>query len=114
MSRGKMPRQPSRSGRQEGTHRSAALLKRKEPLKGKSAKTAIPKKRSASRVAGVASRVSTYNPLAPERVRQIIAGLDQLYPSATCALTHRSAWELLVATILSAQSTDVRVNMVTP
>jgi endonuclease-3 len=47
-------------------------------------------------------------------VRQIIAGLDQLYPSATCALTHRSAWELLVATILSAQSTDVRVNMVTP
>ena len=52
--------------------------------------------------------------MAPERVRQIIAGLDQLYPNATCALTHRSAWELLVATILSAQCTDVRVNMVTP
>jgi len=52
--------------------------------------------------------------LAPERVRQIIAGLDQMYPEVTCALTHRSAWELLVATILSAQSTDVRVNMVTP
>ena len=32
----------------------------------------------------------------------------------TCALTHKSAWELLVATILSAQSTDVRVNIVTP
>jgi len=47
-------------------------------------------------------------------VRQIIAGLDRLYPDATCALTHRSAWELLVATILSAQCTDVRVNMVTP
>jgi endonuclease-3 len=40
--------------------------------------------------------------------------LDQLYPDVTCALTHKSAWELLVATILSAQSTDVRVNMVTP
>jgi endonuclease-3 len=40
--------------------------------------------------------------------------LDQLYPSVTCALTHKDAWELLVATILSAQSTDVRVNMVTP
>jgi endonuclease-3 len=52
--------------------------------------------------------------LAPERVRQIIAGLDHLYPEVTCALTHRSAWELLVATILSAQCTDVRVNMVTP
>ena len=37
-----------------------------------------------------------------------------MYPGVTCALTHRSAWELLVATILSAQSTDVRVNMVTP
>jgi endonuclease-3 len=47
-------------------------------------------------------------------VHQIIAGLDRLYPGATCALTHRSAWELLVATILSAQCTDVRVNMVTP
>ncbi len=57
---------------------------------------------------------SGYDPLSPERVRQIIAGLDQMYPGVTCALTHRSAWELLVATILSAQSTDVRVNMVTP
>jgi endonuclease-3 len=55
-----------------------------------------------------------YDFLAPERVHQIIAGLDQLYPEATCALTHRNAWELLVATILSAQCTDVRVNMVTP
>jgi len=57
---------------------------------------------------------SPYDPVSPERVRQIIAGLDQMYPGVTCALTHRSAWELLVATILSAQSTDVRVNMVTP
>jgi len=37
-----------------------------------------------------------------------------MYPEVTCALTHRSAWELLVATILSAQSTDVGVNKVTP
>jgi endonuclease III len=37
-----------------------------------------------------------------------------LYPDVTCALTHTSAWELLVATILSAQSTDVNVNRVTP
>jgi len=37
-----------------------------------------------------------------------------MYPGATCALTHRSPWELLVATILSAQCTDKRVNMVTP
>jgi endonuclease-3 len=55
-----------------------------------------------------------YNPAAPERVSEILNRLDQLYPDVTCALTHKSAWELLVATILSAQSTDVRVNMVTP
>jgi len=47
-------------------------------------------------------------------VRKIVARLEQAYPEATCALHHASALELLVATILSAQSTDVRVNMVTP
>jgi endonuclease-3 len=54
------------------------------------------------------------DPLAPQRIREILTRLDQAYPAATCALKHRSAWELLVATILSAQCTDVRVNMVTP
>lgn len=55
-----------------------------------------------------------YDPVAPERIKAILQRLDQTYPGATCALTHKSAWELLVATILSAQCTDVRVNMVTP
>ena len=48
------------------------------------------------------------------RARKIIAHLEQAYPDVTCALHHKSALELLVATILSAQSTDARVNMVTP
>jgi len=48
------------------------------------------------------------------RVRKIIARLEKAYPDATCALHHKTALELLVATILSAQSTDARVNMVTP
>jgi endonuclease III len=52
--------------------------------------------------------------LAPERIAAILKGLDEAYPDVECALTHRSPWELLVATILSAQCTDVRVNMVTP
>jgi endonuclease-3 len=52
--------------------------------------------------------------LAPERVAAILKGLDEAYPEAVCALKHRTPWELLVATILSAQCTDVRVNMVTP
>jgi len=55
-----------------------------------------------------------YDPLAPERIAEILKRLDQLYPDVTCALTHKDAWELLVATILSAQSTDVNVNRVTP
>ncbi len=48
------------------------------------------------------------------RVDQILRGLDEMYPNATCALDHKSPWELLVATILSAQCTDKRVNEVTP
>src|SRR5579863_5511343 len=48
------------------------------------------------------------------RVEKILAGLDRMYPNVTCALQHSNAWELLVATILSAQCTDKRVNMVTP
>jgi len=48
------------------------------------------------------------------RLQHILAALDKLYPNVTCALDHSNAWELLVATILSAQCTDKRVNMVTP
>jgi endonuclease-3 len=48
------------------------------------------------------------------RVQVILGMLDEMYPNATCALIHRSPWELLVATILSAQCTDRRVNEVTP
>jgi len=50
----------------------------------------------------------------PARIAKIIAGLQKAYPGATCALVHSTPWELLVATILSAQCTDARVNMVTP
>ena len=52
--------------------------------------------------------------LAPDRIVAILKALDEAYPHTECALTHSSPWELLVATILSAQCTDVRVNMVTP
>lgn len=49
-----------------------------------------------------------------DRTARIVEGLDAMYPNVTCALTHNNAWELLVATILSAQCTDKRVNEVTP
>src|SRR5580704_6887574 len=48
------------------------------------------------------------------RVVQILVGLDRMYPNVTCALHHNDAWQLLVATTLSAQCTDKRVNEVTP
>ncbi len=49
-----------------------------------------------------------------ERVAEILRRLERMYPNATCALHHSNPWELLVATILSAQCTDKRVNEVTP
>ncbi len=48
------------------------------------------------------------------RIKKILQGLDKMYPGVTCALSHHTPWELLVATILSAQCTDKRVNEVTP
>jgi endonuclease-3 len=59
-------------------------------------------------------KTSTRGDLTRERIAAILKALDEAYPDAVCALTHRTPWELLVATILSAQCTDVRVNMVTP
>ena len=59
-------------------------------------------------------KLSPRGTLAPDRIAAILAALDEAYPEAVCALNHRSPWELLVATILSAQCTDVRVNLVTP
>jgi endonuclease III len=49
----------------------------------------------------------------PERVRAILQKLDEAYPNVTCALEHKNAFQLLIATILSAQCTDERVNQVT-
>src|SRR5690348_3332721 len=60
------------------------------------------------------TKKAKFNATAPERVREILQRLAEMYPNAKCALHHSNAWELLVATILSAQCTDVRVNMVTP
>src|ERR1039458_10718301 len=52
--------------------------------------------------------------LDPKRIEELLRRLQAAYPNAECALHHRNVWELLVATILSAQCTDARVNIVTP
>jgi endonuclease-3 len=49
----------------------------------------------------------------PRRVRAILEKLDEAYPAATCELSHRNPFQLLISTILSAQCTDERVNQVT-
>jgi endonuclease-3 len=56
----------------------------------------------------------TRDPANPQRVAAILDALRKTYPDVVCALHHKNAWELTVATILSAQCTDVRVNLVTP
>ena len=60
------------------------------------------------------ARIPKQNYTAPARLQKIFAGLDLLFPQAQCALRHDNAFQLLVATILSAQCTDERVNKVTP
>ncbi len=63
---------------------------------------------------GKASTVPAVTEEKKKLVQKILRQLNRNYPVAECALRHNSAWELLVATILSAQCTDARVNMVTP
>jgi endonuclease-3 len=87
--------------------------KRRLAVKGVAAKKA--KKIAAGEpVAKKIKRGKTAKPLAKERVAAILDALAKTYPGVVCALTHRNAFELTIATILSAQTTDVGVNKATP
>jgi endonuclease III len=118
MPRGVSPRQPARTGRQDKVRVGTGALAR--PGRGKALAAGAKGhqkatgKKAVAKPAASAAKFKGYNPIAPERVSEILKRLNELYPAVTCALTHASAWELLVATILSAQSTDVNVNRVTP
>ena len=112
MPRGTTPRQPARSGHCKTAHQSPPF---QGWLQSSEATNRVRAPGPSPVGAPAESRgKKTLNPIAPVRVQEILKRLDTLYPDVTCALHHKSAWELLVATILSAQSTDVRVNMVTP
>jgi endonuclease III len=82
-----------------------------KPRPKPTAKAATPAKPKAAKTKSLKGR---HDPVAPERVKDILNRLDQRYPNVRCALHHKNAWELLIATILSAQCTDVMVNKVTP
>ncbi|MGB9030232.1 MAG: endonuclease III [Acidobacteriaceae bacterium] len=89
------------------TAKKAAKKPAKSAL-GKTLTEKAPKKGSKAVAAGGGLELD------PKRIAQLLRRLEAAYPNAKCALHHRNAWELLVATILSAQCTDARVNMVTP
>ena len=127
MPRGAVPRQPARTGRQDkvgkgkfargktvhgakSAHVGTGAFARPAP-KGRQKPSPKPSSKPTPAATG---KKRSYNSTAPDRVSEILTRLDHLYPNVTCALTHASAWELVVATILSAQSTDVNVNRVTP
>jgi endonuclease-3 len=65
-------------------------------------------------VSAKVKRGKTAKPLAPERIKAILDALQKTYPNVVCALTHHNAFELTIATILSALTTDVGVNKATP
>lgn len=110
MARGIVPRQPSKSGRH-----TAAKVSRGGSRMPKTSAPKPPKVKPVPKPPKAAAKSAKgYDPLAPERVQEILTRLSATYPNVQCALHHKSAWELLVATILSAQCTDARVNMVTP
>ena len=99
-----------KTGRHEGTRKAAS----KKPGALRTPRTGEGARPHTVRGCPRKARGKAYNPTSPDRVQDILQRLNTLYPDATCALHHKSAWELVVATILSAQSTDVGVNMVTP
>jgi endonuclease-3 len=119
MARGITPRRPTKSGRHEAARRTRGPGKATAGLAKSARRTAAPARPKASLAKTKVpttkfGKTKGYDPLAPERIQGILRGLDELYPHVVCALHHRNAWELLVATILSAQSTDANVNRVTP
>ena len=86
--------------------------KRTRPAKRSGTMSTPPAKKKRSKTPGKAA--TRRLPPAAARIGELLARLKQAYPDAHCALEHTSPYELLVATILSAQCTDARVNMVTP
>ena len=75
-------------------------------------KSTASRKAKSTRKKSAPKKKSSYT--SAQRLKKIFAGLDQMFPNAECALIHNDAFQLLVATILSAQCTDMRVNKVTP
>jgi len=90
-----------------------AKAKKSKPAKQKNS-VSVAKPRTKNNTGKTTStRGGTPDPTNPKRVAAILAKLDAAYPNATCELKHENPFQLVISTILSAQCTDVRVNLVT-
>jgi endonuclease-3 len=93
------------------------MKKKKVKTKKPAARAAKGAKSSSPSQKGKVTRAIGSHPKAPgtspQRVSAILRGLDEAYPSVTCALVHENPFQLLISTILSAQCTDETVNKVT-
>jgi endonuclease III len=90
-----------------------AKAKKSKPAKQNNSRPVV--KPRAKNKAGkkISTRGATPDPTNPKRVAAILTKLDEAYPNATCELKHENPFQLVISTILSAQCTDVRVNLVT-
>ncbi len=102
---------PTRGGRKKGRGTRGGGRGGPRPAAGAS----VPRPRRGGHAQGAARRGRGRERLPPasERIEAILQGLYARFPDANCALEHRDPLQLLVATILSAQCTDARVNLVT-
>lgn len=109
----KLPQKPrARTTPGRATAASARSTHASKGARGTAAPAPPPARRKVARRAPVAR--GRANAPDPVRVRALLEALHELYPDARCALHHETPLQLLVATILSAQCTDERVNKVTP
>jgi len=99
----------AKTARKAASKRSAAASR----ARSRSAAKTPPKRTASATRRASTKRARTAVDLRAQ-AKQVVRALAKAYPDATCALTHQNAYQLIVATILSAQCTDERVNMVTP
>jgi endonuclease-3 len=111
-------RKPS-AGKPSAGKRSAVVVKKRTERVGRAPAGVKPKARAAAAATGrpgarTGARTKPGRAAEPAEPRSVFAKLRQYHADAHCELDHRSPFELIVATVLSAQSTDVTVNQVTP
>jgi endonuclease-3 len=90
-----------------------AKAKKSKPAKQKNSVPVLKPRTKNNTGKTTSTRGGTSDPTNPKRVAAILARLDEAYPNASCELKHENPFQLVISTILSAQCTDVRVNLVT-